>query len=58
MKSLFEQEGHNICGYLAQASHAKRLQNHGIEEDIDYCLTLDLYPLVVKVDERGFLVKA
>lgn len=58
MKSLFEKEGHNLKGFLSQASHAKRLQNHGIERDIDFCLTLDLYEIVVKVDRRGFLVKA
>ena len=57
MKSLFEKEGHNLSGFLSQASHAKRLQNHGIESDIDFCLALDLYDLVVKTDERGFLVK-
>lgn len=56
MKSLFEKEGHNLKGFLSQASHAKRLQNHGIESDIDFCLTLDLYEIVVKVDGRGFLV--
>lgn len=58
MKSLFEKEGHDLKSYLSQASHAKRLQNHGIESDIDFCLTLDLYELVVKVDGRGFLIKA
>jgi 2-phosphosulfolactate phosphatase len=58
MKSLFEREGHQLKDYLSQASHAKRLQNHGIESDIDFCLTLDLYPQVVRVDERGYLVKA
>ena len=57
MKSLFEREGHDLKGYLSQASHAKRLQNHGIESDIDFCLTLDLYDLVVRVDGRGFLVR-
>lgn len=57
MKSLFEREGHQLKGYLSQASHAKRLQNHGIESDIDFCLTLDLFDLVVKVDEEGFLVR-
>jgi 2-phosphosulfolactate phosphatase len=57
MKSLFEREGHQLKGYLSKASHAKRLQNQGIESDIDFCLTLDLYQLVVKVDERGFLVR-
>ncbi|MBA4301977.1 MAG: 2-phosphosulfolactate phosphatase [Cyclobacterium sp.] len=57
MSLLFEKVGHNLKGFLSQASHAKRLQNHGIEEDIDFCLTLDLYEIVVKLDERGFLVK-
>ena len=57
MKSLFEKEGHQLKGYLSKASHAKRLQNHGIESDIDFCLTLDLYQDVVKVDDRGFLVR-
>ncbi|GAA0878658.1 2-phosphosulfolactate phosphatase family protein [Algoriphagus jejuensis] len=58
MGSLFEKEGHNLKGFLSQASHAKRLQNHGIESDIDFCLTLDLYEIVVKADARGFLVEA
>ncbi|MDO8966815.1 2-phosphosulfolactate phosphatase [Algoriphagus sp.] len=57
MSMLFEKVGHNLKGFLSQASHAKRLQNHGIERDIDFCLTLDLYEIVVKLDERGFLVK-
>lgn len=57
MKSLFEKEGHNLKGFLLLASHAKRLQNHGIERDIDFCLTMDLYDLVGKLDERGHLVK-
>ena len=57
MKSLFEREGHQLKSYLSKASHAKRLQNHGIESDIDFCLTLDLYQDVVKVDDRGFLVR-
>jgi 2-phosphosulfolactate phosphatase len=57
MATLFEKVGHNLKGFLSQASHAKRLQNHGIERDIDFCLTLDLYGIVVKLDDRGFLVK-
>jgi len=57
MLALFEKEGHDLKGFLSQASHAKRLQNHHIEEDIDFCLKLDLYDLVAKVDKRGFLVK-
>ncbi len=49
MKALFEKEGHDLKGFLSQASHAKRLQNHNIESDIDFCLTLDLYPIIGKV---------
>jgi 2-phosphosulfolactate phosphatase len=55
MKSLYEKEGHDLKGFLAQASHAKRLQNHGIESDIDFCLTLDLYSIIGKL-ESGSLV--
>ncbi len=55
MKSVFENEGYNLKRFLSQASHAKRLQNHGIESDIDFCLTLDLYDLVGKV-ENGVLI--
>jgi 2-phosphosulfolactate phosphatase len=57
MKSLYLKEGHNLKGFLSQASHAKRLQNHGIERDIDFCLTQDLYEVVVKLDQLGFLTK-
>lgn len=57
MATLFEKVGHNLKGFLSQASHAKRLQNHGIERDIYFCLTLDLYEIVVKLDQSGFLRK-
>ncbi|NVJ85351.1 MAG: 2-phosphosulfolactate phosphatase [Algoriphagus sp.] len=50
MKTLFEKEGHQIKNYLSKASHAKRLQNQGIEKDIDFCLTFDLYEMVGKVE--------
>jgi 2-phosphosulfolactate phosphatase len=46
MKALFEKEGHDLKGFLSQASHAKRLQNHNIEADIDFCLTLDLFGMI------------
>lgn len=55
MLALFEKEDNDLKGFLSQASHAKRLQNHGIESDIDFCLTLDLYDLVGKV-ENGVLI--
>jgi len=49
MKALFEKEGHDLKGFLSQASHAKRLQNHNIESDIDFCLTFNLFEIVGKV---------
>ncbi len=50
MKTLYDQHRHDLKGFLSQASHAKRLQNHNIEADIDFCLTLDKYHLVGKLD--------
>jgi 2-phosphosulfolactate phosphatase len=55
MGSLFSQEGNNLASYLAQASHAKRLQNHGIEADIAFCLSLNRYEQVVGVSQKGEL---
>lgn len=54
MKALYEKEGHDLKGFLSQASHAKRLQNHNIDSDIDFCLTLDLFSIIGKV-ENGVL---
>jgi 2-phosphosulfolactate phosphatase len=55
MESLFALVGDNLPTYLSQAAHAKRLQNHGIEADIDFCLSLNLYNLVVGVSQNGEL---
>lgn len=55
MSSLFTLASGNLADYLAQASHAKRLQNHGIEADIAFCLTLNLYDQVVGVSQKGEL---
>ncbi|MEP0710940.1 2-phosphosulfolactate phosphatase [Algoriphagus sp.] len=55
MKSLYEKEGHDLKGFLSQASHAKRLQNHNIDSDIDFCLTLDLFSLVGKVENDSLI---
>lgn len=58
MKALFEKEGHNLKGFLSQASHAKRLQNHNIEADIDFCLTLDLFNIIGKVSNGALKATA
>lgn len=55
MRSLYESNQHRLKLFLSQAAHSKRLQNHGIEEDIDFCLTLNQYP-VVGVLKGGELV--
>ena len=55
MSSLFAQASGNLADYLAQASHAKRLQNHGIEADIAFCLTLNRYDQVVGLAGDGAL---
>lgn len=55
MKSLYEKEGHDLKKFLSQASHAKRLQNHNIDSDIDFCLTLDLFSLVGKVENESLI---
>jgi 2-phosphosulfolactate phosphatase len=55
MESLFALVGDNLPTYLSQAAHAKRLQNHGIEADIDFCLSLNLYDQVVGVSKNGEL---
>jgi 2-phosphosulfolactate phosphatase len=55
MSSLFSLEGGNLATYLSQASHAKRLQNHGIESDIDFCLSLNRYQQVVGLTQKGEL---
>jgi 2-phosphosulfolactate phosphatase len=55
MKALYEKEGHDLKGFLSQASHAKRLQNYNIVSDIDFCLTLDLYDFIAKLDGNQLL---
>ncbi len=56
MKTLYENAGKDLKGFLAQASHAKRLQNHNIEADIDFCLSEDVYHMIA-VEEQSKLIK-
>src|SRR5690606_27071833 len=49
MEALYEANKENLKAFLNQASHAKRLQNHNIEADIDFCLTSNQYDLVGKL---------
>lgn len=49
MKTLYQATKEDLVTFLNQASHAKRLQNHHVEADIDFCLTLNKYDIVGKL---------
>jgi 2-phosphosulfolactate phosphatase len=51
-KFLYEQNSDQLESFLSQASHTKRLQNHNIEQDIKFCLTLNKYPIVVSLSGK------
>ncbi|WP_154855552.1 2-phosphosulfolactate phosphatase [Cyclobacterium xiamenense] len=57
MEAVFQQAGENLSLFLEKASHAKRLQNHQLEKDIDFCLELNRYNAVVHLDEGLLKVK-
>jgi 2-phosphosulfolactate phosphatase len=44
----------NLVEFLKDSSHVKRLQRLGIEKDIAFCLTADMYP-IVPVLKNGLL---
>ncbi len=46
METLYDAVNKDLVGFLKKASHAKRLQNYNIEEDIDFCLTHNKYDLI------------
>ena len=56
IKTLSTAHGTNLPVFLTQASHAKRLQNHGIEKDIEFCLSVDVYSQVMGLDQEGRIV--
>ncbi|QDK78088.1 2-phosphosulfolactate phosphatase [Spirosoma sp. KCTC 42546] len=43
---LYVQGKDNLIGYMANASHIRRLQRLGIQKDIAYCLQHDLYDVI------------
>jgi len=44
-------------GYLANSSHRNRLKNLELEEDVAYCLSEDVAPVVAEYRAEGVLVK-
>lgn len=50
MESLYPNVKNDLMAFLQKASHAKRLQNHQLEKDIDFCLEVDRFDTVVKLN--------
>lgn len=50
-KTLYQNQQKDLKKFLLEASHTKRLQNQNIEKDIDFCLSMDLYELVAKIED-------
>ena len=44
--ALYQQHKGNMLAYVAQSSHAQRLQAFGIMKDIEFCLETDRYEVV------------
>lgn len=45
-RALYRQVISDLMGFLTQSSHVNRLKGLGIEEDIKFCLTPDLFDIV------------
>lgn len=45
-QKLFQQAKGNLIQFLEGSSHIRRLQNLGLQKDIDFCLSLDKYEIV------------
>ncbi|MFC4874754.1 2-phosphosulfolactate phosphatase [Negadavirga shengliensis] len=50
MEALYEGAKDDLANFLKKASHAKRLQNYNIEEDIDFCLSLSQFQVVIRLE--------
>lgn len=57
METLYNQVKGDLVGFLKKASHAKRLQNYNIEEDIDFCLTQNRYDIVAMLVDNEIISK-
>ena len=52
---LYDQAKDNLVGFLANASHVRRLARLEIKEDIAFCLTADQYSLVPVLDGEALV---
>ena len=55
-RALYNQAKNDLFGFLQESSHVRRLQNLGIEKDIEFCLEKNKYK-VIAVLKNGHLVK-
>lgn len=54
-ETLYERARKDLYGFMQRASHFERLSRYGLQEDIRYCLTPDVAP-VLPVLQNGMLV--
>ncbi|MFO7823414.1 MAG: 2-phosphosulfolactate phosphatase [Cyclobacterium sp.] len=57
MEAVFQNAGRDLSNFLQKASHAKRLQNHHLERDIEFCLSLNQYEEVVFLEKNVLKLK-
>lgn len=57
MKSLYQSAKNDLVTFIKQASHSKRLQNHHMDADIDFCLTIDHFDMVGKLVDGELIGK-
>ena len=54
---LYNEGKSNLLSYVSNSSHVRRLQRHGIQKDISYCLQHDLYDIVPILRGNTLVVK-
>lgn len=57
-QSLYRDSGGQYFEYLKQGAHYKRLSGFGLEQDMIYCATPDLHPIVPVLEGRALVVKS
>ena len=53
--ALYQQHKDNMLEYVAQSSHAQRLQAFGIMKDIEFCLEIDKYNVVPYLEDDSII---
>lgn len=50
--------GDNLIEFLKDSSHYKRLSGFGLQEDMKYCVTPNLHPVIPYLDGREIVIKS